>query len=64
MTSSATLPAPRTTADELVVALLKAHIPLTLLMDLIDVDPRSSELYAQEYERDALSWCATSAASP
>lgn len=62
MTSTTTLPAPRPTADDLVVALLKAHIPLTLLMDLVECD--SSDLYEQEYERDALSWCATFAASP
>jgi hypothetical protein len=35
-------------ADAQCVALLRAHIPLTLLMDLAQADPRSSELYAME----------------
>lgn len=34
--------------DEWVVALLKAHVPLSLLLDLAGNDPRSEELYANE----------------
>ncbi len=44
---SSTLPSPRS-ADDRVVALLKAHIPLSLLMDLAQPDPHSRELYAKE----------------
>jgi hypothetical protein len=35
-------------ADAQCVALLRAHIPLTLLMDLAQADPRSREIYAME----------------
>jgi hypothetical protein len=38
----------RLEADARCVALLKAHIPLTLLMDLAQVDPHSRELYEME----------------
>ena len=31
-----------------VAALLRAHVPLSLLLDLADVDPHSRELYAME----------------
>lgn len=47
MTSS-TLPSTQSTPDEQVVALLRAHIPLSLLLDLAVPDPRSHELYAKE----------------
>lgn len=33
---------------EWVVALLKAHIPLSLLLDLADSDPHSRDLYENE----------------
>jgi hypothetical protein len=42
-----TVPSPRL-EDERVVALLKAHVPLSLLMDLAQPDPRSHELYEAE----------------
>ena len=45
---SSTLPSPRTDADDLTVRLLRAHIPLSLLMDLAQPDPHSRELYANE----------------
>lgn len=48
MTPSPTVPSARETPDDLVVALLRAHIPLTLLMDLAQPDPHSCELYANE----------------
>ena len=48
MTPSARVPAPSRPVEELVVRLLRAHIPLTLLMDLAQRDPRSEELYANE----------------
>lgn len=38
----------RLEADAQCVALLRAHIPLSLLMDLAQADPHSAELYAQE----------------
>jgi hypothetical protein len=38
----------RLEADAQCVALLKAHIPLSLLMDLALLDPRSQELYDME----------------
>jgi hypothetical protein len=38
----------RLRADAQCVALLRAHIPLTLLMDLAQVDPHSLELYEME----------------
>ncbi|MFN2540217.1 MAG: hypothetical protein ABR549_18975 [Mycobacteriales bacterium] len=40
-------PLPAANGDR-VVALLRAHIPLSLLIDLIDNDPHSRELYANE----------------
>ncbi|MGB8651643.1 MAG: hypothetical protein WCD35_13400 [Mycobacteriales bacterium] len=39
---------PRRIEEERVVALLRAGIPLTLLLDLAQPDPRSEELYAME----------------
>ena len=48
MTPSQTVPSPRRTLEDPVVALLKAHIPLSLLLDLAQDDPRSEELYANE----------------
>ena len=44
---SSTLPIPRS-ADDQVVALLRAHIPLSLLIDLAQPDPHSRELYENE----------------
>jgi hypothetical protein len=38
----------RLEADAQCVALLRAHIPLSLLMDLAQGDPHSRELYAME----------------
>jgi hypothetical protein len=35
-------------SEERVIALLKAHIPLSLLLDLAYPDPRSRELYEKE----------------
>jgi hypothetical protein len=52
MTPSPTLPLARSD-DDLVVRLLKEHIPLTLLMDLAQRDPRSAELYANERDTDS-----------
>lgn len=43
-----TIPAPRTGGEAHVLALLLAHIPLSLLLDLADNDPHSAELYALE----------------
>jgi hypothetical protein len=34
--------------DDRVVALLRAHIPLTLIIDLAGSDPHSRELYEKE----------------
>ena len=45
--TSMTVPVPHPTY-EWVVALLKAHIPLSLLLDLADSDPHSQELYENE----------------
>lgn len=45
---SSTLPAPSADADDLTVRLLRAHIPLSLLIDLAQPDPHSRELYANE----------------
>ena len=46
--SAEAIPAPRTTPEEHVVALLRAHVPLSLLFDLALLDPQSSELYENE----------------
>ncbi|MCU1592662.1 MAG: hypothetical protein JWO12_54 [Frankiales bacterium] len=35
-------------AEQRVVALLRAHIPLSLLLDLAEDDPHSAELYEME----------------
>lgn len=44
-----TLDTPEPSAsDARVVALLHAHIPLSLLLDLAETDPHSRELYAME----------------
>ncbi|MCW2671066.1 MAG: hypothetical protein QOJ48_1926 [Frankiales bacterium] len=48
MTSSTTVPEPRDAVDERVVALLRAHVPLSLLLDLAQDDPHSQELYTTE----------------
>ena len=42
------VPAPRTEGESHVLALLLAHIPLSLLLDLAGNDPHSEELYALE----------------
>lgn len=42
------IPAPRTEGESHVLALLLAHIPLSLLLDLAGNDPHSKELYALE----------------
>ena len=45
--TSPTVPISRS-SGEWVVALLKAHIPLSLLLDLATSDPHSHELYENE----------------
>lgn len=45
---SAPVPSPRDNAEDPVVTLLRAGIPLSLLMDLASSDPHSSELYSHE----------------
>lgn len=45
--SSTTLPVPRD--EDLLVAMLQARIPISLLMDLATPDPHSRELYAHEH---------------
>ena len=45
--TSQTVSSPRL-EDERVFALLKAHVPLSLLLDLAEADPHSAELYACE----------------
>ena len=42
-----TVPAPRD-AQHSAEALLQAHVPLTLLIDLASADPHSEELFAEE----------------
>ena len=44
-TLPSTLPSP---SESQIVALLQAHIPLSLLLDLAETDPHSRELYAVE----------------
>ncbi len=46
--SPAPVPTPRDVREGRVVALLRAGIPLSLLLDLAGSDPHSSELYALE----------------
>jgi hypothetical protein len=43
------LPAPRQLDDQRVVALLRAGIPLSLLLDLAQPDPMSQDLYEHEH---------------
>ncbi len=45
------VPAPRLAGEPTVVSLLRAGIPLTLLMDLAGPDPHSEELYRLELSR-------------
>lgn len=45
--TSQTVASPPTGGDR-VVALLKAHVPLSLLIDLVDKDPHSREIYEKE----------------
>ncbi len=40
-----------TVPESLALALLEAHIPLSLLLDLASPDPHSHELYALERAR-------------
>jgi hypothetical protein len=47
MPSTLDTPQPDPTESR-VVALLHAHIPLSLLLDLAETDPHSHELYAME----------------
>lgn len=42
------VPAPRDDAHNSAEALLQAHVPLTLLIDLASADPHSEELFAEE----------------
>jgi len=46
--STEVIPVPRTAAEDRVVALLRAHVPLSLLLDLALSDPQSRELYENE----------------
>lgn len=46
--ASQTVSRPRTDDDLRVLALLEAHVPLSLLLDLALPDPRSHELYVRE----------------
>lgn len=46
-------PPARTTPERPLLALLRAGIPLTLLIDLLGGDPRSAEIYASEGCRKA-----------
>ncbi|MCW2673452.1 MAG: hypothetical protein JWP14_2041 [Frankiales bacterium] len=48
MPSSTTVPEPRDAVEAWVVALLRAHVPLSLLIDLAQNDPHSQELYTSE----------------
>jgi hypothetical protein len=48
MTTLPEIPDPRPEAQARVVALLRAHVPLSLLLDLAGADPHSAELYAIE----------------
>lgn len=41
-------PLPPNDANERVLELLRAHVPLTLLMDLVIPQPRSEEIYLIE----------------
>lgn len=42
------VPTPRADAPHTAEALLQAHVPLTLLIDLASADPHSDELFAEE----------------
>jgi hypothetical protein len=46
--SSRTFPVRRGTPEERVLCLLRAGVPLSLLLDLAGSDPHSQELYTRE----------------